>query len=76
MARNDVDGEMFTVTVAMEIEAESAQRAAREAKGAVNLRKNVDRGRDTGDVYVQRVERPLKRVEEIQVIKTDETIDD
>jgi hypothetical protein len=78
MGRRDKydDADTFTVTVAMEVQATSARDAASTAKSAVDLRDATDRGQDYGEVYVQRIERPLKRVEEIQVIKADDPVDD
>jgi hypothetical protein len=69
------DAETFTVTVAMEVQATDARDAASTAKQAVDLRGATDRGQDSGDVYVQRIERPLRRVERIDVIKADDPID-
>lgn len=77
MARRDKyeDAETYTVCVSMEIQATSAKDAASTARSAVKLRKAVSTGQSYGDVFVQRVERPLKRVEQIEVVRTGDPVD-
>lgn len=70
------DAETYTVCVGIEVQATSAQDAASTAKRAVDIRDATDRGQDYGNVYVQRVERPLRRVERIDVIKPDGELED
>lgn len=70
------DAETYTVCVAMEIEAVSAREAASTATQAVDLRKATSRGQDYGEKYVRRVERPLKRLEHVEVVRTGDLEDE